>query len=146
MSHETVVENLGTIARSGTKAFLEALKSANAAQRPDLIGQFGVGFYSAFMVADKVAVVKQDGRAAWRSAGESDGQGGVHGRGRPIAARVLDVILHLKADAKDFLRESFKLRGIIKRSTLISSSSRSSSMSRKTDPRRKRVDRRGDAE
>src|SRR5207237_8937383 len=57
MSRETIVENLGTIARSGTKTFLEALKAAKAEQRPELIGQFGVGFYSAFMVADKVAVV-----------------------------------------------------------------------------------------
>src|SRR5688500_14818265 len=50
MSREGVVENLGTIARSGTKAFMEQLKAANAEQRPELIGQFGVGFYSSFMV------------------------------------------------------------------------------------------------
>src|SRR5919205_1043553 len=59
MSRETIVQNLGTIARSGTKAFLETLKQADARDRPELIGQFGVGFYSAFMVADRVTVVSR---------------------------------------------------------------------------------------
>src|SRR6478736_6280331 len=55
LSRETAVENLGTIARSGTRAYLEQLKQQQqAGQRPELIGQFGVGFYSAFMVADRV--------------------------------------------------------------------------------------------
>src|SRR5438552_2672762 len=77
MSRDEIVENLGTIARSGTRAFLESLKTADVKQRPDLIGQFGVGFYSAFMVADKVTVFS---RRAFDppSAGvhwESDGQG-----------------------------------------------------------------------
>jgi molecular chaperone HtpG len=113
MSHETVVENLGTIARSGTKAFLEALKAANSAQRPELIGQFGVGFYSAFMVADKVAVVtKMAGQPGVRW--ESDGQGEYTVEASDRATRGTDVILHLKPDAKDFL-ESFKLRGIVKK-------------------------------
>src|SRR5262249_52167133 len=76
MSPQTIVENLGTIARSGTRAFLEALKQTEAKDRPELIGQFGVGFYSSFMVADKVTVIsrpagnKSDG-VKW----ESDGQG-----------------------------------------------------------------------
>src|SRR5687768_2463624 len=59
MSRDTIVENLGTIAKSGTRAFLESLKQAEAQQRPELIGQFGVGFYSAFMVADKVTVISR---------------------------------------------------------------------------------------
>src|SRR6478735_2801427 len=59
MSREQVVENLGTIARSGTKAFLEQLKQADVQNRPELIGQFGVGFYSAFMAADRVTVVSR---------------------------------------------------------------------------------------
>ena len=113
MSRETVVENLGTIARSGTKAFLEALKAANSAQRPELIGQFGVGFYSAFMVADKVTVVtKMAGQPAVRW--ESDGQGEYTIEESDRSTRGTDVILHLKTEAKDFL-ESFKLRGIIKK-------------------------------
>src|ERR1700694_1372168 len=76
MSKDTIVENLGTIAKSGTRAFLENLKQADVKERPELIGQFGVGFYSAFMVADRVTVVsrmagsKGDG-VKW----ESDGQG-----------------------------------------------------------------------
>src|SRR5688572_508204 len=78
MSRDEMVENLGTIARSGTKQFLQSLASADAKDRPELIGQFGVGFYSSFMVADRVTVLSRragtgnDGDAAvW----ESDGQG-----------------------------------------------------------------------
>jgi molecular chaperone HtpG len=56
MSRESIVENLGTIAKSGTRAFMETLTRANAKDRPELIGQFGVGFYASFMVADRVAV------------------------------------------------------------------------------------------
>src|SRR6266852_4281036 len=59
MSKEGAVENLGTIARSGTRAFLESLKNSATPERPDLIGQFGVGFYSAFMVADRVTVISR---------------------------------------------------------------------------------------
>jgi molecular chaperone HtpG len=115
MSRETVVENLGTIARSGTKAFLEALKAANAQQRPELIGQFGVGFYSAFMVADKVTVVsrmagKPEDGVRW----ESDGQGEYSVEQVMKPTRGTDVILHLKADAKEFL-EPYRLRTIVKK-------------------------------
>ena len=53
MSRETVVDNLGTIAKSGTRAFMENLKASQAQDRPELIGQFGVGFYASFMAADK---------------------------------------------------------------------------------------------
>lgn len=77
MTREEIVANLGTIARSGTRAFLENLKQAEVKERPELIGQFGVGFYSAFMVADRVTVVTraagQPAEAAVRW--ESDGQG-----------------------------------------------------------------------
>ena len=56
MTADEVKENIGTIAKSGTKAFLENLKNAQAAGTPELIGQFGVGFYAAFMVADNVTI------------------------------------------------------------------------------------------
>ena len=75
MTREEVVENIGTIAKSGTKAFVEKLKSENNANLPELIGQFGVGFYSVFMVADQVELItKKAGDDApavkWSSSGE----------------------------------------------------------------------------
>src|ERR1019366_270591 len=59
MSRETIVEHLGTIARSGTREFLDSRKASDAKERPELIGQFGVGFYASFMVADKVTVLSR---------------------------------------------------------------------------------------
>ena len=59
MSREELVHNLGTIARSGTRVFGQQLENAKPAERPNLIGQFGVGFYAAFMVADRVDVVSR---------------------------------------------------------------------------------------
>src|SRR5207237_6927088 len=58
MSRETIVENLGTIARSGTRALLESLKQADVKERPELIGHFGVGFYTSFLVALRDVVVR----------------------------------------------------------------------------------------
>jgi molecular chaperone HtpG len=59
MSRDEMVEALGTIARSGTKAFMDRLEAAQSGESATLIGQFGVGFYSAFMVADRVDVVSR---------------------------------------------------------------------------------------
>jgi molecular chaperone HtpG len=115
MSRESVVENLGTIAKSGTKQFLESLKAANVQNRPELIGQFGVGFYASFMVADRVTVLsrpagdKADG-VKW----ESDGQGQFTVESAEKESRGTDVILHLREEAKDFLR-SWQIREIVKR-------------------------------
>jgi molecular chaperone HtpG len=117
MSREEAVEDLGTIAKSGTRAFLESLKNAkDAPDRPDLIGQFGVGFYSAFMVADRVTVVS---RRAGLPAGQgvswsSDGQGEFTVETVEKPRRGTDVTLHLKEDEKDFLAE-YRLRGIVKK-------------------------------
>src|SRR5262249_16824185 len=98
MSKESIVENLGTIARSGTRGFLESLKSAEVKDRPELIGQFGVGFYSAFMVADKVTVLsRKAGDPA--SAGvrwESDGEGQYTVENVERATGGTDVVLHLR--------------------------------------------------
>lgn len=115
LSRETAVENLGTIARSGTRAFLESLKQASVQNRPELIGQFGVGFYSSFMVADKVTVLSRPagdpkGGVRW----ESDGQGEFTVEPFEKPARGTDVILHLKADEKDFL-EPYHVRQIVKK-------------------------------
>jgi molecular chaperone HtpG len=115
MSKESIVENLGTIARSGTRAFLEALRQADAKDRPELIGQFGVGFYSSFMVADKVTVVSR--QAGPKEAGvkwESDGQGEYHVETVTKATRGTDVILHLKEEDRDFL-QSWRLREVVKK-------------------------------
>jgi molecular chaperone HtpG len=114
MNRETIVDNLGTIARSGTKAFIENLKAANVQNRPELIGQFGVGFYASFMVADRVTVLsrtagdKSDG-VQW----ESDGQGEFTVEPYEKPTRGTDVILHLREDAKEFLK-SWRLREIVR--------------------------------
>jgi molecular chaperone HtpG len=116
MTRATIVENLGTIAKSGTRAFLENLKAANAQQRPELIGQFGVGFYASFMVADRVTVIsraagetEEGGAVKW----ESDGQGSFTIDSTERSGRGTDVILHLREDAKEFLN-SWRLRQIVK--------------------------------
>lgn len=113
MSHDTIIDNLGTIARSGTREFLDSLRQTENASRPELIGQFGVGFYSAFMVADQVTVVS-------RAAGEpravrwiSDGQGEFTVEAVERPSRGTDVILHLKEEEKEFLEE-WRLRNVVK--------------------------------
>ena len=105
MSHAGIVENLGTIAKSVTRAFLESLKEAQAQNRPDLIGQFGVGFYASFMVADKVTVIsrtagKPEDGVKW----ESDGQGEFSVESVTKEKRGTDVILHLRAEDKEYLQ------------------------------------------
>ncbi|WP_005033926.1 molecular chaperone HtpG [Holophaga foetida] len=113
MDHDAIIENLGTIAKSGTKAFLENLKQADAATRPELIGQFGVGFYSAFMVADQVTVVSraagQSGAVKW----VSDGQGEYTLEPAERDRRGTDVTLHIKDEEKEFL-DPWRLRQIVK--------------------------------
>ena len=112
MSHDDLIETLGTIARSGTGAFLDQL-GADKEDDMSLIGQFGVGFYSSFMVADKVDVLT-------RKAGEeegwlwsSDGKGGFSIEPAERANRGTTVTLHIKKDAKEFLEEA-RLRHIVK--------------------------------
>ncbi len=111
MSRDELVENLGTIARSGTQRFVTEL-SGNSAKDLNLIGQFGVGFYSAFMVAGEVEVIarKAGEEHAWRW--RSDGRSGFTvEEATESAPRGTSVILHLREDAKEFLDE-FRLRQI----------------------------------
>jgi molecular chaperone HtpG len=114
MSASNIVEQLGTIARSGTKEFLKALRESDSAQRPELIGQFGVGFYSSFMVADEVTVLTRqaghDQGVRWQSRGK--GEFTVEDIERP--ERGTEVILHLRDDADEFLEE-FRLRTIVRK-------------------------------
>jgi molecular chaperone HtpG len=113
MDRDDLVANLGTIARSGTAAFVKAL---DADQRKDmpLIGQFGVGFYSAFMVADKVTVEsrKAGSDAGWRW--ESDGKGSYTIDAIELPKRGTSIRLHLKDDATEFL-DADKLGEIVRR-------------------------------
>ncbi|MCX5614547.1 molecular chaperone HtpG [Bombella saccharophila] len=114
MSPEELTQNLGTIARSGTKAFGEKLSNAKPEDRPNLIGQFGVGFYSAFMVADKVDVISrragEDVAARWVSEGK-----GSYSLGPAERAHAgTDITLHIKDDAEEFL-DPWRLRSIIRK-------------------------------
>jgi molecular chaperone HtpG len=106
MSREEVVQNLGTIARSGTREFLQAVREAKAAGAPELIGQFGVGFYSSFMVADRITVVTRRAGAEEATRWESTGDGGytLDAADRPHAGTT--VTLHLKPkDEEDGLQD-----------------------------------------
>src|SRR5690606_8672571 len=77
MSRDEVIQNLGTIARSGTQEFLALLEKArDAKERPELIGQFGVGFYASFLVADRVTVVTRKAGEQAATRWQSDGVGG----------------------------------------------------------------------
>ncbi|MEB5994196.1 molecular chaperone HtpG [Serratia ureilytica] len=113
MRRDEVIENLGTIAKSGTKAFLESIGS-DQAKDSQLIGQFGVGFYSAFIVADKVTVRTRAAGAAddegvfWESAGEGD---------YTIAditkeTRGTEITLHLREGEDEYL-DAWRLRSVI---------------------------------
>ncbi|MEI7949371.1 MAG: molecular chaperone HtpG [Gammaproteobacteria bacterium] len=115
MTRDEVIENLGTIAKSGTAQFLASL-SGDQKKDSQLIGQFGVGFYSAFIVADKVEVfTRKAGEPAasgvrWESVGEAD----FTVESLEIPARGTRIVLHLKNDEKEFA-EGFRLRSIVKK-------------------------------
>lgn len=116
MSREDVVDCLGTVAKSGTKIYLDAIKGKNKpADLPGLIGQFGVGFYSAFMVADRVTVLTRPaGGPQLGVKWESDGQGQYAVEPAEKTDRGTDVVLYLKDDAVEFL-DSWKLRSVVKK-------------------------------
>jgi len=114
MNKEELAENLGTIARSGTSAFTASLAAQKPEDRPSLIGQFGVGFYSAFMVADKVEVIsrKAGGAEAWEWVSEGRGLYTLKPAAREEAGTT--IILHMKPDADEFL-EPLRLKTIIRK-------------------------------
>ena len=115
MNRDEVVANIGTIASSGTRRFLEAMSGEQKADAR-LIGQFGVGFYSAFVVADKVTVLSRraDAPAGEGVKWESDGKGEYALEPVELAERGTAVILHLKADEDEFLSR-WQLRALITR-------------------------------
>jgi HSP90 family molecular chaperone len=113
MTREELVQNIGTIAHSGTLDYLKRLQESQAAGPADLIGKFGVGFYSSFMVAKEIHIVtrswQKDGRAwLWKSSGES----GYTIEAAEKEGRGTRIELLLKKDEKEFL-EAFRLKNII---------------------------------
>jgi len=114
MGREELIGNLGTIARSGTRAFGEKLASAKPEDRPSLIGQFGVGFYSAFMVADRVEVTsrKAGSEEAWTWASDGGGEFTLAPAERETAGT--DIVLRLKSDADEYL-EPYRLETIVRK-------------------------------
>ena len=113
MDADDLEKNLGTIASSGTKAFRAALKEKGGANLPELIGQFGVGFYAAFMVADKVRVVskKRGGDAAYQW--ESDGTGAYTVEDGVRDDYGTSVMLHLRDEFGEYL-EQYRVEELIK--------------------------------
>ncbi|MGA2293037.1 molecular chaperone HtpG [Bradyrhizobium sp.] len=115
MDRQELIDNLGTIARSGTRSFLSRLTEAK--DGAGLIGQFGVGFYAAFMVADRIAVTSRragsDEVWIWSSSGGSGFD--IARAGEEDSRRIApgtEIVLHLKADAKKFL-ESYEIERIV---------------------------------
>jgi molecular chaperone HtpG len=114
MGRQELIDNLGTIARSGTRAFGTALASAKPEERPSLIGQFGVGFYSAFMVSDRVEVTsrKAGSEETFTWASDGGGQFTIAPATRDTAGT--DVVLHIKSDADEYL-DPMRLEAIVRK-------------------------------
>src|SRR5215813_1722951 len=114
MSREEVVQNIGTIAKSGTREFFDRL-TGDQAKDAHLIGQFGVGFYSSFIVADRVTLLTRRAGASASEAvrWESDGGGEFTVEPAEKAGRGTDVILHMR-EGEDELVSEFRLKEIIR--------------------------------
>ena len=111
MSEQELVENLGTIARSGTQAFVEKAKAAQGDLH--LIGQFGIGFYSGFIVALRVDVTSRRAGSEQASMWSSDGSGSFTVTPVESAPRGTSIVLHLKDDALEFL-EDWKIESVVR--------------------------------
>jgi molecular chaperone HtpG len=119
MTRDEIIENIGTIAKSGTAAFLEAIEAAQSSEglAPELIGQFGVGFYSAFIVANKVTLITRAAGEETATKWESHGDGSYTLEETTREGRGTSIILDLKKkekEGKDFTEE-WVLRDIVKR-------------------------------
>jgi len=111
MSHDELIDNLGTIAKSGTQAFVETVKEAKGDVQ--LIGQFGIGFYSAFIVASKVEVTSRRAGEAKAFTWVSEGAGSFTISPAEKAPRGTSIVLHLREDALEFL-EPWKIEQVVK--------------------------------
>jgi molecular chaperone HtpG len=116
MSKDEIVKALGTIAHSGTKEFLAALQSKEVRDNPELIGQFGVGFYSSFMVADKITVISRKAGEKDKNAvkWESTGDGTYTVEDIDKETKGTDIVLHLMEDEKKYLDE-WEIRNVVKK-------------------------------
>jgi molecular chaperone HtpG len=118
MGQEDLKQSLGTIAWSGSREFLKKMqdKGADAAAKelPQLIGQFGVGFYSSFLVADRVEVISRAAGSEQAYRWESTGEGGFSIDDAERAEAGTSIVLHLKADAKEYL-DPWRLRQLVER-------------------------------
>ena len=116
MTKDEAVEALGTIARSGTREFIQALQGKDVKDNPELIGQFGVGFYSSFMVADRITVLsrKAGSGGSMGVRWESTGDGSFTFEEAEKKGKGTDVTLHLREDEKQYLDE-WELREVVHR-------------------------------
>ena len=114
MDADDLENNLGTIASSGTKAFRKALKEKGGEALPELIGQFGVGFYAAFMVADKVRVVTKKRGTSAAFQWESDMTGGYTISDAERADYGTSIMLHMREDQKEYL-EYWRVADLVKK-------------------------------
>jgi len=116
MNKEEMVANLGTIARSGSKAFMEEMQKKASVDPKDIIGQFGVGFYSAFMVADRIEVFSRSSSSLEAPAfhWESDGGGSYAVREAADVNPGTKIVVHLKADCAEFADEA-RVRDVIRK-------------------------------
>jgi molecular chaperone HtpG len=114
MSEEDLKQSLGTIAWSGSREFLKKLEGQSSADLPQLIGQFGVGFYSSFLVADRVEVISRAAGSEEAHRWESTGEGGFSIERAERAEAGTSIVLHLKKEAHEYL-DAYRLRQLVER-------------------------------